>query len=440
MCLCLVFLCGTAQAWPLRVVGYYPAWVRPSFPPEAVDFGCLTHVAHAFAWPTGDGSIATCSDFDASGFVAAVHAAGKRAILALGGWGQSDNFAPMAADPARRARFTTAVKDLCLSAGYDGVDIDGEYPSAADRGNLTAWVTELRQALHTLGWPTSLSMAVPAGAWSGSRYDFVGLSSLDWIGCMTYDFHGSWTAHAGHNAPLYSSAADPCGSVHDAVLYLLSQGVPRQKLLVGIPLYGRLFNATRLYGSSTGGTEVWYSQVVTSYLSTWAFHWDEVAKVPYLTSPSGTRLLSFDDTASVGLKYAYVRSQQLGGAIVWALGQDVVEGQQVLMRVVGRALLASTAVQTGPPSPTKAELYCFPHPCTTWLKVSCRMAGAQAVTLRLYDACGRTVREAAWSSAQEEGWATFDVAGLSSGLYVLRALAGTGGVSGKVLIVRSPGL
>ncbi|MDZ7386378.1 MAG: glycosyl hydrolase family 18 protein [candidate division KSB1 bacterium] len=432
----LLLTCAV-KASPLIVVGYYPAWVQRSFPPQAIDFASVTHVAHAFAWPTADGNMAMYGEFDAYGFVAVVHGADRKAILSLGGWGQSDGFSPMTADPAKRARFTTAVRDLCLSAGYDGVDIDWEYPSATDRLNLTTWVKELRQALNTLVPPRSLSAAVPAGAWAGSRYDFAALHPhLDWIGCMTYDFHGSWTAHAGHNAPLYSSGNDPCGSAHEAAVYLLSCGLPRQKVLIGIPLYGRLFTAARLYGPSTGGAEVWYSVVTSDYLPTWRYHWDEIAKVPYLTNAGGTMLLSFDDTSSVRLKCAYVREQRLGGVIVWALGQDVVGGEQVLMSTIGRELLSGTVVTEQKEAQKNAELRCFPYPCTNWVTVVHRTPATQAVSVRLCDMRGRTVCELLTPSSQSEGHATFDLSGLASGLYVCQVLGESMIGTCKVLIVR----
>ncbi|MBC7185394.1 MAG: T9SS type A sorting domain-containing protein [Calditrichaeota bacterium] len=420
------------------VVGYYPSWVQQSFPPAAIDFARVTHVAHAFAWPQADGSIASYPDFDPTGLVAAVHGAGKKALLSLGGWGQSDGFSPMAADPARRARFIRAVTDMCQTYSYDGVDLDWEYPASSDRGNLTALVRELRQALAGMAPSRLLSMAVPAGSWTVGQYDYLALAPhLDWLGCMTYDFHGSWTTHAGHNAPLYASGGDRCGSVHEAVTFLLSVGLPKEKLLIGVPFYGRLFNATSLYSPSTGGGEVWYSGVVALALGGWIRHWDEAAQVPYLTNPSGTMLLSFDDTTSVALKCAYIETKGLGGAIVWALGQDVVGGQQVLLGTVGRRLLTPAAVAQKVGRPAEPFLHCYPDPCNASLTVLYRLPQVGPAQLQLYDITGRMVWECEFAPyADREERVPVDVSGLPSGTYVCRLQTASTALTRKVVIVR----
>ncbi len=435
---CLGALLRVAAASDYLVVGYCPSWVQYTFPPRAIDMANLTHVAHAFAWPNDDGSIASYSDFDPAGFVAAVHAGGRKALLSLGGGGQSDGFSPMAADPSRRARFVAAVSSMCQTYSYDGVDIDWEYPLPSERGNLTALVRELRQSLAGLNPPRLLSMAVPAGSWAGARYDFVALvREVDWLGCMTYDFHGSWTSHAGHNAPLYASGGDQCGSVHEAVTYLLSLGLPREKILVGVPFYGRQFNATRLYGPSTGGAEVWYSGAVAYLPAGWIYHWDDVAQVPFLISPSGTQLLSFDDTTSVGLKCAYVRSKGLGGVILWALGQDLVEGRQVLLSTVGRALLGPSAVANLAEGHAHMRLRVYPNPSNASVVVTYTLSQPGPVEVRLFDIRGRLAWQAELGDQTEgDHQLAVDLGGLASGLYTCRLQTPSGVANSKVIILR----
>ncbi|MGQ9561721.1 MAG: glycosyl hydrolase family 18 protein [Candidatus Oleimicrobiaceae bacterium] len=435
---CLGALLPVAGASDYLIVGYYPSWVHYSFPPWAIDMANLSHVVHAFAWPNADGSLASYSDFDPAGFVAAVHTGGKKALLSLGGWGQSDGFSPVASDPSRRARFMGTVTAMCQSYDYDGVDVDWEYPMPSERGNLTALIRELRQSLAGLNPPRLLTMAVPAGSWAGARYDFVALApELDWLGCMTYDFHGSWTSHAGHNAPLYASGGDQCGSVHEAVTYLLSLGLPREKILVGVPFYGRQFNASRLYGPSTGGAEVWYSLAAAYLHAGWTYQWDDVAKVPFLINPSRTLLLSFDDTTSVGFKCAYVSTKGLGGVMVWALGQDQVGGRQVLLSTVGRALLGPSAVTDLAEGQVHTKLRVYPNPCNGWVAVAYTLRQPGPVQVRLFDMRGRL----AWQADLAEQTAgdhrlLADLRGLASGLYMCQLQTPSGVATSKVIIMR----
>lgn len=57
---------------------------------------------------------------------------------------------------------------------------------------------------------------------------------------MAYDFAGSWSNTAGHHAQLYpGNPGEPSGST--AVDYVISTGFPANKILLGVPVYGRSF-------------------------------------------------------------------------------------------------------------------------------------------------------------------------------------------------------
>ena len=94
--------------------------------------------------------------------------------------------------------------DILETNQYDGVDIDWEFPSSeSDRKNLSIFINDLRSAMDDTGEYYLLSMAISSGSWSGQWFEYDELSKyLDWFGVMTYDYHGSWTNHAGHNSPM----------------------------------------------------------------------------------------------------------------------------------------------------------------------------------------------------------------------------------------------
>ena len=145
------------------------------------------------------------------------------------------------ADPAVRARVVDGLVAFCQTHGYDGADLDWEYPTAADCGNFVALAAELSAAFRAQQPALSLSAAIPSVDWRNS-YDVPGLrDAFDWFGVMTYDYHGSWTAHAGHNSPLYVSGGDPEGAIDTAVRGWRQKGIPDAKLLPGFAFYGREF-------------------------------------------------------------------------------------------------------------------------------------------------------------------------------------------------------
>lgn len=337
-----------------RVVAYYHSRVRKTYPCTQVDYSQMTHLAHAFVWPTKEGMLDMPSDFIYPELVQAAHAHGVKIIVSVGGGGKSGNFAAMADDAAARARFVRQLTAFCLTNHYDGADIDWETPTnATQSADFTLLVHELRVAFNTADPPLSiLSAAVPKSPNRAKWLDLDAIKNdLDWIGVMEYAWHGTWSKHAGHNAPLYGSTEDPDGAAYCAdasIRYYLSRQMPKDKLLFGIPLYARQFNATKLYAASTGGDWIPYADVQQELSSGWTRIWDSTAKVPYLVNPEHTQFVTYDDPQSIREKCEYVAHHDLGGVILWSLSQDLYQGQTPLLDAVGSDLLKRAAVAGRP--------------------------------------------------------------------------------------------
>lgn len=69
---------------------------------------------------------------------------------------------------------------------------------------------------------------------------------------MAYDFSGSWTPKAGHQAQLFSPSPDETSGA-TAVGYVISQGFPSKKILLGVPVYGRSFLGANRHGDKYRG-------------------------------------------------------------------------------------------------------------------------------------------------------------------------------------------
>jgi len=266
----------------------------------------LIRVNYSFAWPSANGAISTPAYFKYPQLVNAAHAAGVKVLLTLGGWGHSDGFSPMAADSSARAKFIENLITYCDNNGYD-----------------EDWL---------------ITMAVPASSWAGDWFNFDTLKNyVDWFGCMTYDFFGRWVDKAGYNSPLYPPTQNNNGSVQSGMLYLnKTRNILKAKILLCIPFYGRGCNAKGYTMPNTGGNvEYYYSDIVPLIGNEWTYHWDDVAKVPYLINSDSTKFITFDDTTSVRLKCEYAKEQNLAGVMIWALGQDVIGNTQPLLETVG---------------------------------------------------------------------------------------------------------
>jgi chitinase len=327
------------------VIGYYRTSTRPVLDHTGIEYRALTHIAHAFIWPDAAGRLVVPPGFLYPELNAAARATGVRMLVSVGGWGNCDGFPGTAATAENRARFVGQLIDLCRTRAYDGVDLDWEYPAnETERASFSVLVEELAAALKAQSPPLLLTAAVPADSYHGRWIDYERLAGdFDFIGFMTYDYHGTWSGHAGHNAPLYRPTGDACGSLDATFAYALFRRVPLEKLLVGLAFFGRSFDCGALGQAFTVSRGWVYRDIAALPGPEWARVWDGEAQVPYLRRADGRMIITYDDPSSIGLKCQYVEDRDCAGVIIWELGSDRRDGHSELLDVVGRSFGA------GPP-------------------------------------------------------------------------------------------
>ena len=331
-----------------RVLAYYVAW-QSNYRADNIPYNQLTHINHAFLLPQADGSLWVpkgSPSYLEPRLVEKAHAAGVKVLAAIGGYGGSENFPTIARDPQLRAAFADNIAAFLQENEYDGVDIDWEFPqNATDRANQTLLIQAIRDKFDASPQPGPtwlISMAVVASNWSGQWNDYAALNQfVDFYNLMTYDFHGSWSEHAGHNAPLYRGR-DPDAelNVEAALDYMLdTRAVPADKINVGIPFYGRNFStAEALYDRCLEDcvtVDAAYHEIAPLIGKGWTYHWDAASRVPYLTHNSGTGVFTYDNPLSVKLKVAYAQSRGAAGVFMWDLSADAIpDGGQPLLNAM----------------------------------------------------------------------------------------------------------
>ena len=291
-------------------------------PASSIPWGQLTHIAHAFVLPSATGDLKSLAGYVDTELLTTAHAHGVKVVASIGGAGASFAFA---SDPAGRARMIASAVTLCKTYGYDGVDIDWEFPDASTGASWASLIAELRVALDGVDPKLTISAAVAATDYNLKYLPTASLASLDWIGVMTYDFAGEWSGTSGHDAPLYPTIGGDGGSVSQSVDYMVTtRGLPASKVLVGLPFYGHQFAGSSL-GSSLviPSSQVEYRDVVGMVgTSGWSRSWDATALVPFLSRPTSPGFLSYDDAPSIADKCTYAKAKGVGGAIIWHLAAD----------------------------------------------------------------------------------------------------------------------
>jgi chitinase len=289
---------------------------------------------------------------------ALAHRSGVRVLLSLGGWENSDNFPAVAADPVRTARFAHSCAGVIRESGFDGIDIDWEYPGYAEHGgtpsdgaNFVRLLRVLRDTLDMLGVQShrhlALSAALPADrARAGAMPVRDVAQLLDFLNIMTYDFYGTWDPRAYHNAPLYAGPGrDSALSVDGAFrLYHDTFGIPASRINLGVPFYGHTFTGCTALDGVHGppdtvhfpAGEAFYYRIA-ALRKNFTGHWDERAGVPYLTSTEWNMLVSYDDEESIRRKARYVLDRGARGLIVWEItGDYLADGSHPLLEAIDR--------------------------------------------------------------------------------------------------------
>ncbi|KAF4970160.1 hypothetical protein FSARC_2757 [Fusarium sarcochroum] len=272
-----------------------------------------------------------------------------KVLLSVGGWTYSSNFKAPASTPQGRDTFAKSCVDLIKNFGFDGIDIDWEYPQNANEASdyvelLGAVRREMDAYAQTLSQPYhfELTVACPAGAQNFQKLDIRGMDRyLDFWNLMAYDYAGSWDQTAGHQANLYPSHDNPTStpfSTSAAIDFYARSGVSPQKLVLGMPLYGRAFENTdgpgRPYQGVGQGT---WEQGVYDYkklpLEGAQEYGDRGCCASYCYNPQSRTMVTYDTPRVAWDKAEYVKKWKLGGAMWWESSADK-EGEKSLITTV----------------------------------------------------------------------------------------------------------
>ena len=361
-----------------RIVGFYLApMVRTGFSVDSIDGDRLTHVNYAFANIDAEGravlgdpciDVGDCgADPDPNvrpgGNFAALRRLKERhphlrTLISIGGWHWSARFSDVASSAEARRRFVESTLEVFFRdhpGVFDGIDLDWEYPVEGglpenrtrpeDGRNYTLLASDFRRALDEIGRQANkrylLTIAAPAAATLSRNFELAALARiLDFVSVMAYDYHtGSDIAH--FNAPLGAAEGDPTpeSTVRATVDSYLAAGVPKEKLVLGVPFFGYgyggvggvrngLFQRVEpggLEASSTPGLWIGivrYRQIAEAIRSGFTLHWDGVAGVPWVYNARTRNWITYDDPQSLALKADLVRERGLGGIMIWELSGD----------------------------------------------------------------------------------------------------------------------
>ncbi|KAK9413532.1 hypothetical protein SUNI508_11854 [Seiridium unicorne] len=354
-----------------RVIGYYESWsatrVCDSWRPNDIAAGSLTHINYAFAlfqevdddeWEISWDQMEKndLSDLISEFVGLKDNNPGLSCFLSIGGWSFNDGdtasyWSDMASTSAGRKSWSKSVLSTMVKYGFDGVDLDWEYPVASDRGgseedkdNYVKLIKELRSVFDTSGEAYGITFTIPTSYWYLQHFDIetmVGDSGADWVNVMSYDLHGTWDGNSPWTESVLAAHTN-LTEIETAMDLLWRNNVDPSKVVLGMGFYGRSFTMDDVTCSTPGcawsgagsAGSCTATEGILSYKeiqellgdSESVLTYDEDAAVSYLVYETD-QWISFDTNKTFQQKVDWANDHCLGGVMIWALDQDTYDWQ-----------------------------------------------------------------------------------------------------------------
>jgi chitinase len=308
-------------------------------------------------------------------------------LLAVGGVDEiiSKDFSEVAESPSRRKALVGSVSEYLRKYNFDGLVLYWLYPAEqngvpADKQNFVSLLKEFREEFDKFGLLLTAPLKVMPDMIEHS-YDIPAVSQyLHYMFALCFAYYG-WMAPTGLNAPLYPRYDDDKLNVESSINTLLFNGADRNKLVLGLPLFGNRLKNTEgsvgikkviegaglpgSYGQESGFFG--YNEIcweVDNPTNNWKKYWDNVTHTPYATKDN--QFVSYDDTRSLTDKVELAVRKHLAGVAVFYLEEDDFHGictfgrsgstGYPLMRAINSALYNSVSWEKVPcPSRSSAR-------------------------------------------------------------------------------------
>ncbi|RAL07958.1 glycoside hydrolase family 18 protein [Aspergillus homomorphus CBS 101889] len=260
--------------------------------------------------------------------------------LSIGGYTYSTSgcFSMMSASESGRHNFAISAVRMMADWGFDGLDIDWEYPAnETEAENMVLLLKQVREELddYANSYPLKnrFLLTVAASA-SPAKYNILKKKEMDtyidFWNIMAYDYAGSWDTISGHTATIFESTELPAATpfnTDQAVQGYISANISSYKLVLGMSLYGRGFSNTNGPGQAFNGVPAGdWEKGVYDYKSL-PPRGDNVTIVgpigaSYSYSSQDHMMVSYDTPEIIERKARYIMEQRLGGGMWWEISGD----------------------------------------------------------------------------------------------------------------------
>ncbi|KAH8797670.1 bacteriodes thetaiotaomicron symbiotic chitinase [Xylogone sp. PMI_703] len=370
--------CGESGSSNGRTIAYYQASnVRDRLcnriDPAHINTTGLTHLYFAFASidpqtfavvPTDPEDEPIYSQFTS------LKTSSLETWIGIGGFDFSDpgtathtTWSDMCSNEANREKFISSLISFMEQYGFQGADLDWEYPANADRGgkpedtgNYVSLVKEMRAAFGT---KYGISYTIAPDITYVTGFDAIGMQPyVNWVGFMAYDLHGFWDG-ANPTLGAFVRGQTNIQEISNDTYPLWMDGLDPGMINFGIAYYGRGYTLS----SSTcntlgcpfvGGNEPGKCTNFAGVMSLTEIEEliSEKGLVPELLSDIAMKQITwdnqwmgYDDSETIALKKQFADRTCFGGTMIWSI--DYYSGiGDLLTRISGDTPTNPNAVNT----------------------------------------------------------------------------------------------
>ena len=354
--------CSGNSASTGRRVGYYAGWntrerLCDKVSPSQINTKGLTHLFYSFVFfdPSSFNIVPmNAADVDLYREFTKLATNGLQTWVAIGGWSFSDEgpyrtaWSDMCGSAANRAAFIKSTIAFMEQYGFQGADLDWEYPEEVNRGgrpgdadNLVLLVKEMQAAF---AGRFGLSLTLAPDYWYLRGFKPKAMEPyVDFFGFMAYDLHGPWDTDVKALGSIVRPQTD-ITEIYQNFKPLWFDGVDPKKVNMGLAYYGRsykladascskmgcAFKGPGAAGECTAFEGVLSNREIQSMIKKEGItpYFNQTAMVKYFTY-AGDSWVGYDDDETLALKESFANSLCLGGLMIWSIDYDAQAGAQL---------------------------------------------------------------------------------------------------------------
>lgn len=307
------------------VFGWHPYWMNNAAIYNNYQWNLLSDLSYfSYEIDANTGNAITTNGWSTAGVVTAALNNGVRVNLCATLF---SNHATFLGNPSARQTCINNLINLVQARGAHGVNIDIEGLPSSQSANFTAFMNSLGTQLHNAIPGSQLSIALPAVDWSNA-YDVANMNQVDLFIIMGYDYYWSGSSQAGPTDPLYSFTGSYDQNLSRSINSYLNRGIPANKLVLGLPFYGREWEVTSntIPANTTGNFQTARTyKFVRDNPNTYnnpAFVQRSQSTYYAYQSNGNWRQCHINNAYTLGKRFDLAKHRNLAGIGIWALGQD----------------------------------------------------------------------------------------------------------------------